>query len=1423
MSKSYQTVNSSLFLNSNHNNIPRWIESIDLDKLEISENKLTNDTLFEKKAAFNYMPAVNRDTRDFNARPINNTFNNNKLILAAKVELSRFLGKYHYATNVQNSNSEAVTLSTNIVNIPATFLFTYMLNQGRIKSANLFTINTKDNVSGEYPFNKAGFNECLTDIKSGRVKTGEKAKAYKAYTITLAEIVRRYNGDQRAAMDKVRELIASQDIIGVESNTFATCYAIDSLFPQMKKEGNLDKETSFTFMQNTEHVAAKPNATDTALMVSASKTLHNLFDNFQILSFERNNNTFKVEANVLNKQQLNKVAFNFNIDMQNINNVPCEILNGIAYCDVNNQRLSLQKFLNNNSSNLLQAYTDNNNINEKHIYHGTVLTRDNIINKLKMIVDKSIIDDIIENWVERQLIKPINSNTYISQYPFIYLLNQVNTKLLTDEEKQKIYNYSSRIISNLDRIDQQDNIRDGNIIYSPSIRLANLFNTINNFLDNFIFKTTNKNCTQVVITNYSERGPEDLVIIASYDGNKCEKASIKANKNITAALKKYKKINKHNIFAKAVITDSLLRSTINQIFKNPEQVIESIKQDYLQKIGTNLYASPYPLSTIINYLKNDVLTDEEQKNILSKKAKDNFIVTANYEKDLIRNSIDYSRTIRLASVYNILSKRLTNFTLNKYNKDCSQIDISVKDEQGIHNLTIQASFNDNKCIDVKIPKKENDTEGLKIYKQANKNNIFANAIFSKKMLLNVFSNIFIEPEKVTDIVLTKIAKSIGNNYYASKYPISAIINSLVKHNYKILSDKERNELNQIQQHFGKKIQANYEKDTGIRKDLIYSSTIRLANLYPSLSREYGNFAITNVNNDASQIELTQMSPVGLNKYNLRIEYNHNMPIKIAKIYANESKLQKIIQYYEQEHGVSTKVAKAIFSKKMLKQALKSLVDDEDLDNSINKIINNTKKLSNDFYASDKPLTYLINNADIKFNPNYIPKVESQINREKIIDTGDRKIEFTDNLISAINKASKYLNNYFNNIQFNTAKLDDELLHYQCTLFDENTGLKNKLDCQFTFKNGQIINCQVNINKELVKISKVKQAFAISKKTNSPIILSVNHLKEKLANLIINKDDIDNTIEHWKELKRIKKIANNAYVSNYTVEQLISLSSLKALSDEEIKQRLNKRLNLLKVSKIDVKDTEERKIQIEWTVDKYLQFIHNELDKISDYSQILNITLDDQYLILKAEIGRNGLRNTINIKWNIENGRPTNMIYNLPNESALIESYINKYASKNNFNIQFNIQQLENNLFGFVDKRSIHLACNEFLKKNILTKAGNIYYSHYSIPELLRFMEKYNFINKEKVQLEQKIANRQETKTDYIAYYENDASRKIQKNNSINIYLEKVRDKLRNNIILAANNKIITKNKENEWLLILQECNTANIEKVHKEFKEYLKQ
>ena len=1420
MNKSYRTIGSSLFMNENINHIPKWINDIDFQEDKPLEP--IDNNIFQKQAAFNAMPKVSRDGRNFNSRPICNNLNNNELILNAKIELAKFLSGYHYNTNAQKINNN-IELTTKIVNVPATFLFKYSYNNGKIKAAKLFNIDVND---GEYPFSRSGLNECISDLKNGRVKTATKADAYTAYTITLEEVIRRFNGDQRAAMDKVRALVASKDIIGVGSNTFATCYAIDSLFPKMKKEGTIDKVPSFEFVKNKEHVATNQNATAASLIIEASKKLHNLFTDFRIKSFTRDKDKLVVTADILHNKIKKCVAFNFNIEDENVQ--------GIAYIDNNGNNVSLKAFLEENeNSNILNNFNKND---DKYLTNGIVLTKTFIFNQLQNLISKNNIQAIIDNWCERELVTIIDSNTYISKYSFNELLNQVNTKLLTEDEINSLYRFSSRIQSYLDRIDVEDNIRDYNIVFSPMIRLTNLYNRLYKFLDKFEIDDINDDCTRVNVINLSERGPEKFVFIAKYNGNNCIDITTNDEKNITAALKLYKKANKNNIFAKSVFSNQMLTNALNTVFKDYN--FSNIKKRFnLQKIGSNFYASEYPVSAIINIIAQEnlaqTLTKDERKQQLQKCARVINDINRIDIQDIIRDSIDYSRIIRLASAYNKLSQQLPKFSLLKYNDDCSKIKLKIFDEQGIKNLIVTAQYKDNKCINVHIPNII-DSPGLTLYKQANKNNTFAKSIFSKKMLLNVFSNIFKNPEKITNIVLTKIAKKLDNNFYASEYPISAIINHLSKHNCLILNNQERKELLDIQAHFGKKITAAYEKDTGIRdNNVIISKSIRLANAYPLIAKKYNQFNIIDINDDATNIEIGQVSPIGLSKYKIIIAYNNNKPIKINDEIINQIQVKKIVANYQNRYGNNLKYAKSIFTKNMLLTLLKSFTKPEHLEKVAENILSRVHKLDNNYYASDKPIVSLLNDEQITLNKTYDlqKRVDEQVNRNDIIDTGIRDVTFTDNLISASNKASKYLNQYFNNINFYNANLNQETLQYQCELFDEQTGLKNFINCYFTFKDGQIIDCKVDINKHLVPIDKVKQAFASNnilnkylkynneKKTNAPIIISTNHLIDKLANLTIkNKDELKQVINDWNNQGKITKIATNAYASKYTIEQLLVMSNLKALTDEEIKYKLCKRNNLLKVSAAYIKDTGDRKIKQNWTFDRYIRFIHSQLDKLSNYVKIFDVNIDDIKLNVIAEIGCQGLRHTINFNWDLNNTSPENLTYSLPEISPVVKRYIDNNSSKNEFDINFTDGQLANKLYSYVDKDTVKQACKLFTDKNMLLKNGNIYYSKYSIPELLQYMDKYKLIDNNKVNAEIKLANKQ-IAIDTSSYIASDDTRLLE-TDSKKEYINMANQKLTNNIKLAQANQLITKRKANEWLALLNDNN--NIIKVHKEFTSYLR-
>ena len=77
---------------------------------------------------------------------------------------------------------------------------------------------------------------------------------------------------------------------------------------------------------------------------------------------------------------------------------------------------------------------------------------------------------------------------------------------------------------------------------------------------------------------------------------------------------------------------------------------------------------------------------------------------------------------------------------------------------------------------------------------------------------------------------------------------------------------------------------------------------------------------------------------------------------------------------------------------------------------------------------------------------------------------------------------------------------------------------------------------------------------------------------------------------------------------------------------------------------------------------------------------------------------------------------------------------------------------------------------------------------------------------------------------FETYNMNDASRVVPKRDkALDDNMKAVRNKLARNIKTALNNQLITKNKYNNWIQLLDKAMTKNdIENVYREFKQYLK-
>ena len=51
-------------------------------------------------------------------------------------------------------------------------------------------------------------------------------------------------------------------------------------------------------------------------------------------------------------------------------------------------------------------------------------------------------------------------------------------------------------------------------------------------------------------------------------------------------------------------------------------------------------------------------------------------------------------------------------------------------------------------------------------------------------------------------------------------------------------------------------------------------------------------------------------------------------------------------------------------------------------------------------------------------------------------------------------------------------------------------------------------------------------------------------------------EIEDTVVQWHKLGKVAQIGTNAFASRYTIEQLLSMSNLKPLSDAEFKERID---------------------------------------------------------------------------------------------------------------------------------------------------------------------------------------------------------------------------------------------------------------------------
>lgn len=553
---------SSLYNNENPSQTPDWIAETDFQFTE----KQALDIDFDNRTIAQEKIQVNRDTRDYSAKKLTAKLNNNEVMLS-KVELSKFLSDKHYQIKEANKTDKQVVLKTLLNNIPGSFEFIYDINNNHIVQGKLFNYNDT-----QYPFNKAGLEECINDIKKNKI-TAKKVENTTGAIITAEEIYRRYNGHIRKATDRINQLLKEEAIIGVGSNKFGTFYDINYLFPQEDKE-SIKQEPAFEFVQNLEKVAATPHKSAYQLTMEASKLLENNFDDFKIIDYKRNNNTLTVQAKVLKDNNSKLQIFDFDIKDENI--VTKDItanINGSNYTNKYNKYISEQNIINK------QAVKD-------------ILTANGYIN--------ANIDNIFNTLKANKTVTQIDNNNYISSNTIEEIFNN-NTHLFGQKDIKTLAILTDKV-EDL-RLAKQ-NVKD------TGIRAEFEHKTSHQLLME-ASKLLKDNFDDFKVIDYKRNNNTFVINASVLDNGVTREQEFKfglenekiINNNIsniqTKTFNKASKINNTNIIRKNTIRDILtangyLNADVDNIFK----IMKADKA--ITEVSKDKYNSVYDINTLLN-------------------------------------------------------------------------------------------------------------------------------------------------------------------------------------------------------------------------------------------------------------------------------------------------------------------------------------------------------------------------------------------------------------------------------------------------------------------------------------------------------------------------------------------------------------------------------------------------------------------------------------------------------------------------------------------------------------------------------------------------------------------------------------------------------------------------------------------------------
>ena len=479
------------------------------------------------------------------------------------------------------------------------------------------------------------------------------------------------------------------------------------------------------------------------------------------------------------------------------------------------------------------------------------------------------------------------------------------------------------------------------------------------------------------------------------------------------------------------------------------------------------------------------------------------------------------------------------------------------------------------------------SELLSVYATPQNENLSQNnkLIISKKQFSNKLKD-YLTSEQVNkfieDLVSDNKLHVVGMDKYASEYSFNQLLNEYtnpINKNIKAenIEKSNRTELMELVR--------NYITDGDTRTSIALSnSEKKYSDIYNRVAKYISDFKLNVLG--GNKIIISFVSKDGKQR-NIYAGYDNNDIMCVVgnkevsiKNLADRFKTNPVLKQYVAD-GTPNESDRIIISKRMIHKYLEDILDENDIEKFVNEQVsdNNLIPLTGDnrIFASDMSFEDLIRNCN--FDVDKTLRKKNLLKKSKV---EDKKFDLEDVQDCDIRNAKKMLTEaefkvQFNNalpdniecVEFNDISVSDVYARCTASVFNKTNGLTITANFDMRVHDGMINTDSISNLDYMFNLSTVNKhynKFNDISDHNHKVIISKRVLKERLEK-IANLDNIDAVIKQWEDTNKIKSISDDKFVSEYSIEDLISFSNIVAYSDDEVKARYNKsKVNTLVVPK-----------------------------------------------------------------------------------------------------------------------------------------------------------------------------------------------------------------------------------------------------------------